>query len=80
MAHARGRYRVGRAAAGIFTAAGGLGLVVSLPLAGYALVSLSPGAVTTVWLVAAALCGVLLGQIGRAVFDIAERCGAQDGG
>ena len=79
MARVPRRYRVGRAAAAILTAAGRLERKDSLPLAGSTPLSLSPGGVTIVWRVAAP-CGVRLGQIGRAALDITARRGARDGG
>ena len=68
-----GRYRSGRILASLFSDLGWLGLRVSLPLAVWAMATLKPGGVQNLFLVALALLAVLLGQIGRAVFDIAER-------
>ncbi|MFA5589740.1 MAG: hypothetical protein WDA70_03345 [Lysobacteraceae bacterium] len=72
-AQGAGRYRSGRFIAALFSVVGWLGLCVSLPLAVWAMATLKPGGVQGLFLVALALLAVLLGQIGRAVFDIAER-------
>ena len=68
-----GRYRSGRIIAALFSVFGWLGLCVSLPLAVWAMATLKPGGVQGLFLFALALLAVLLGEVGRAVFDIAER-------
>lgn len=68
-----GRYRSGRIIAALFSVFGWLGLCVSLPLAAWAMATLKPGGAQGLVVVALALLTVLLGQIGRAVFDMAER-------
>lgn len=66
-------YRSGRIIAALFTVLGWLGLGLALPFAIYSVAKMSPGGVETLPPVLAALLCILLGQIGRAVFDMAER-------
>ena len=69
MARVVKRYRSGRFIASLLTVVGWAG--VGLGLA--SLATLSMGGVVNLLLVLGALSCVLIGQIGRAVFDMAER-------
>ncbi len=74
MAQGMNRYRSGRFIAALFTVLGWLGLIVTVPLLIVGLTKGAGGSAAAsgfVWL-AWSLGGVLFGQIGRAVFDMAE--------
>lgn len=67
------RYRAGRFIAALLTVVGWAGVGLGLAFTVYSLATLSMGGVVNLLLVLGALCCVLIGQIGRAVFDMAER-------
>lgn len=76
------RYRSGRFVAALFAVLGWLGMIVAVSLFIIGLATGASGAEVAqvargmAW----SLLGMLLGQIGRAVFDMAERGNAQAGG
>lgn len=82
MAQDVARCRAGRFIAALFTAAVWLGLIYGVALLVMALVNGTGGAALAqgLALITWPLVGVLPGQIGRAVFDMAERGSGQAGG
>ena len=74
------RCRAGRFIAAPFSAAGWLGLTYGVALLAQAHGAGAAAAAQGLGWIAWPLVGVLLGQIGRAVFDMAERGSAQAGG
>ena len=67
------RYRSGRFIASLLTVVGRAGVGLGLVFTVYSLAMLSMGGVVNLLLVLGALSCVLISQIGRAVFDMAER-------